>query len=61
MGMRQVHTSVDWNGVLEVEHGLLPVGGRVLGASAERQRVALHIKYNIKVAHKSLAWCEGRN
>lgn len=61
MGLRQVHTSVDWNGVLEVEHGLLPVGGRVLGTSAERQGVALHIEYNIKVAHKSLARCEGRN
>jgi len=49
---------VDWNGVLEVEHGLFPVGRRVLGTSAERQGVALHIKYNIKVANESLAWLE---
>ena len=58
IGPRQVHTSVDWNGVLEVEHGLLPVGRCVLGTSAERQGVALHIKYNIKVANESLAWWE---
>lgn len=58
IGLRQVHTSVDWNGVLEVEHGLLPVGRRVLGTSAERQGVVLHIKYNIKVANESLAWGE---
>ena len=52
---------MDWNGVLEVEHGLFPVSGRVLGTSAERQGVALHIEYNIKVANESLAWGEEGN
>lgn len=48
-------TSVDWNGVLEVEHSLFPVGGRVLGAGAEvHGAAALHIKTNIEVANQSL-------
>jgi len=48
-------TSVDWNGVLKVEHSLLPMGGCVLGASTEVHGVAgLHVKSNIKVANQSL-------
>ena len=48
-------TSVDWNGVLKVEHSLLPVGGCVQGASTEVHGVAgLHVKTNIKVANQSL-------
>ena len=53
-------TGVHLHGLSQEEHGLLPVGGCVLGAGAEAQGMARHVKHNIKVPDKSLGGRGGR-
>lgn len=52
-GLKQV-TCADTDGFAEIEDGLFPVSGRVLGAGAQVERVGRTCETNVKVPYQSL-------
>ena len=57
MGTRRPLTCMHRNGLLEIEYGLLPMGGWILRASTEVDTIVLYIESYVKVTHQSLCVC----